>query len=53
MAQPDIDSFYQDIDGVRCIGYYARSEQGVRIFLRNDRALALYIARTDPLPDHN
>jgi Subtilase family len=44
---------YQDIDGVKGNGYYARSEQGVRMFLRNDRVVALYITRTDPLPGHN
>ncbi len=41
---------YRDFDGVKGQGYYARADQGVRVFLMNDRVMSLYIARTDPLP---
>ncbi len=44
---------YRDIDGVKGQGYYARADQGVRIFLMNDRVMGLYITRTDPLPGRN
>lgn len=44
---------YRDIEGMKGRGYYARSDQGVRIFFMNDRVTALYITRTDPLPGRN
>ncbi len=44
---------YQNIDGRKGRGYYARPEQGLRLFFLDDRVGALYITRIDPLPGHN
>lgn len=44
---------YRDAEGSKGRGYYARSDQGVRIFFTNDRVMAFYVTRTEPLPGHN
>lgn len=44
---------YRDIEGMKGRGYYARSDQGVRIFFMDNRVMAFYLTRTDPPPNRN
>ncbi len=42
---------YEDADGRKSYGYYARQDQGIRMFLKNDKVVALYVMRTKPTPE--
>ncbi|MHC4442522.1 MAG: M56 family metallopeptidase [Planctomycetota bacterium] len=40
---------YKDIEGRKGYGYYARKDQGVRVFFQDNKLKALFMTRTEPV----